>query len=50
MEHRTEQLNFRVTPDEKQEILRRAIDRKQKVTDFLRDLLRFGLLPEADRR
>ena len=50
MDKRTEQINFRLTPDEKKEISRRAEERKQKVTDFLRDLLRFGLLPETSRR
>jgi uncharacterized protein (DUF1778 family) len=50
MERRTEQFNFRVTPEEKADIVRRAEERKQKVTDFLRDLLRFGMLPEISRR
>ena len=50
MNNRTEQFNFRVTPEEKEEIVRRATERQQKVTDFLRDLLRFGLLPESSRR
>lgn len=48
--NRTEQFNFRVTPDEKKEIDRRAKERGQKVTDFLRDLLMYGLLPEISRR
>jgi uncharacterized protein (DUF1778 family) len=50
MEKRTEQFNFRVTVEEKKDITRRAEERKQKVTDFLRDLLRFGMLPEISRR
>lgn len=50
MQNRTEQFNFRVTPEEKSEIEKRASERKQKVTDFLRDLLRFGMLPEISRR
>jgi uncharacterized protein (DUF1778 family) len=47
---RTQQFNFRVTPEEKNEIYRRATERKQKVTDFLRDLLMYGMLPEIPRR
>jgi uncharacterized protein (DUF1778 family) len=50
MERRTEQFNLRLTPEEKKEIVRRAEERQQKVTDFLRDLLRFGMLPEILRR
>ena len=50
MPNRTEQLNFRLTPDEKQEIIRRAQERSQKIPDFLRDLLRYGMLPEIPRR
>lgn len=50
MQNRTEQFNFRVTPEEKADIEKRASERKQKVTDFLRDLLRFGMLPEIPRR
>lgn len=50
MQNRTEQFNFRVTPEEKKDIERRASERNQKVTDFLRDLLRFGMLPEISRR
>jgi hypothetical protein len=50
MQNRTEQMNFRLTPEEKQDIVRRATERNQKVTDFLRDLLRFGMLPEISRR
>lgn len=46
MKNRTEQFNFRVTLDEKAEIKRRADERKQRVADFMRDLLRFGMLPE----
>ena len=48
LENKTEQLNIRLTPDEKKDIYRRAEDRKQKVTDFLRDLLRYGMLPERN--
>lgn len=50
MQNRTEQLNFRVTPEERKEIEKRASDRKQKVTDFLRDLLLYGMVPEIPRR
>ena len=50
MHNRTEQFNFRVTPEEKADIVRRATERKQKVTDFLRDLLMYGMLPEILRR
>jgi uncharacterized protein (DUF1778 family) len=50
MENRTEQINIRLTKLERDEINRRASDREQKVTDFLRDLLRFGMLPENPRR
>lgn len=50
MERRTEQFNFRVTLDEKKEIIRRAEERKQKVTDYFRDMLMYGMLPEILRR
>lgn len=51
MTKRNEQINVRFTKEERAEVRRRASERKQKVSEFLRDLLRFGMLPEpASRR
>lgn len=50
MEKKTEQLNIRLTPSEKEDIEKRASDREQAIPDFLRDLLRFGMLPESPKR
>lgn len=50
MEKRNEQINIRFTSTEYADVKRRASERKQKVSEFLRDLLRFGLLPELSAR
>ena len=50
MEKRTRQINVRFTEEELADIQKRAIDRKQKISELLRDLLRFGMLPEIESR
>jgi hypothetical protein len=44
MGKRLKQINLRVSDEELKIINRRAIDEKMKVTEFLRDLLLYGIL------
>lgn len=47
---REKQVNIRFSEDEFKDVDRRAKERKQKVPELLRDLLRFGMLPEVESR
>ena len=44
MAKRIKQINLRVSDEEYQTIITRASDEKMKVTEFLRDLLLYGIL------
>lgn len=50
MAKRTKQVNIRFNKEEHDEIKGRASERKQKVSEFLRDLLRYGIIPEIVSR
>lgn len=48
---RNKQVNIRFTQEEHEHIVRRSTERGQRIQEFLRDLLQFGMLPEpASRR
>lgn len=50
MAKREKQVNIRFSKEEYREVETRASDRKQDIPEFLRDLLRFGMLPEPFAR
>ena len=47
---RPKQVNIRFSDDEYNAITQRATDRGQRIQEFLRDLLQFGMLPEPVSR
>ena len=50
MKKRTKQINLRVSEEELKIIDRRATDEKMKITEFLRDLLLYGVLGKLTPR
>ena len=47
---RDKQVNIRFTKEEYEAVERRSTERKQRIQEFLRDLLKFGMLPEPAPR